>query len=77
MTTRHPFWMLGWIFLLPQLAGCSLYLTRPVDFYVIDAETQRPIAGAKVEAFYSVMLDFGLLFAGRGPLDGETRHYGT
>lgn len=58
--------------LLPQLAGCSLSMARPVAFSVIDAETKQPIAGAKLDACYYVLLDFGLIFFGWGPLEGVT-----
>ncbi|MBI3409723.1 MAG: hypothetical protein HY040_15385 [Planctomycetes bacterium] len=72
MPKRHSVSLLLWVLLLPQLAGCSLYLTRPITFSVLDAETKQPIAGANVEARYSVVLDFGLIIAGRGPLEGVT-----
>jgi hypothetical protein len=58
-------------------SGCTLYQPRPVTFRVRDGDTGQPIAGARVEAQYWAMLDFGVWFASVGPRDGVTDRDGN
>ncbi len=58
--------------LLFQFVGCSFYLPQTVTFRVRDAETKQPLEGADIHTAYMTMLDFGLLFATRGPTSGRT-----
>jgi hypothetical protein len=62
----------GLLALLALGTGCSLYLPRPVTFRVRDRDTGQPVPGARVEANYLTMMDFGSLVASVGPRQGVT-----
>ena len=45
-----------WSFLLVSLAGCYTY--APIDVRVIDASTNRPLAGMEIAADYGRFMEF-------------------
>jgi hypothetical protein len=51
---------------------CSLYVNRPVTFYVRDAETKQPIEGAAIVVKHLRFMEISIPVTGWGPTEGVT-----
>lgn len=64
MSTRHLRWIASLLFTALLLRGClNIYSAKPIEAWIIDAETRKPVEGAVVVARWKLV--YGLEGGGR------------